>query len=126
MFFHGFAMDFPLIDLKPLFADSRYGLLTERELVLPENQKAPSSRRLLAVPFVAKDKPSPAAEFAQPDVLIGFTVQLGAALALALRALRLAYRYEGMRLSDTVTMLHHLQMKSGRVGALDLLVPVEL
>ena len=55
----------------------RYGLLTERELVLPENQKAPSSRRLLAVPFVAKDKPSPAAEFAQPDVLIGFTVPLG-------------------------------------------------
>ncbi|CAK8997192.1 unnamed protein product, partial [Durusdinium trenchii] len=78
----------------------QYGLLTERELALPENQKAPTSRRLLAVPFVAKDKPSPAAEFAQPDVLIGFTV--------------LAYRYEGMRLSDTVTMLHHLQMKSGR------------
>eukprot|EP00439_Symbiodinium_sp_Y106_P005649 s3035_g1.t1 len=78
----------------------QYGLLTEQELQQPENQKAPSSRRLLAVPFVAKDKPSPAAEFAQPDVLIGFTV--------------LAYRYEGLRLSDTVQMLHHLQMKSGR------------
>eukprot|EP00435_Cladocopium_sp_Y103_P040164 s652_g10.t2 len=78
----------------------QYGLLTQQELALVENQKAPSSRRLLAVPFVAKDKPSPAAEFAQPDVLIGFTV--------------LAYRYEGMRLSDTVSMLHHLQMKSGR------------
>eukprot|EP00438_Fugacium_kawagutii_P009556 Skav231886 [mRNA] locus=scaffold708:32820:44430:- [translate_table: standard] len=65
----------------------QYGLLTERELGLSENQK---------------DKPSPAAEFAQPDVLIGFTV--------------LAYRYEGMRLSDTVSMLHHLQMKSGRAA----------
>ncbi|OLQ14147.1 hypothetical protein AK812_SmicGene1774 [Symbiodinium microadriaticum] len=27
---------------------------------------------------------------------------------------QLAYRYEGLRLSDTVQMLHHLQMKSGR------------
>lgn len=33
--------------------------------------------------------------------------------------LRLAYRYEGMRLSDTVTMLHHLQMKSGRAATSD-------
>ncbi|CAJ1330598.1 unnamed protein product [Effrenium voratum] len=80
----------------------QYGLLTERELATPENEKAPSSRRLLAVPFVAKDKPSPAAEFAQPDVLIGFTV--------------LAYRYEGLRLSDTTQMLHHLQMKSARAA----------
>ena len=31
----------------------------------------PRSRKLLAVPFVGKDAPSPAAEFSHPDVAIG-------------------------------------------------------
>ena len=37
----------------------------------------------MAVPFIGKDVLSDAAEFAQPDVLIGFTI--------------LAYRYSGLR-----------------------------
>ena len=39
----------------------------------------PRSRRYLSVPFVGKDAPSHAAEFAHPDVAIGLTI--------------LAYRY---------------------------------
>ena len=46
----------------------------------------PTTRKLLAVPFLGKDVPSSASEFAHPDVVIGFTI--------------LAYRYEGMRDSD--------------------------
>ena len=41
------------------------------------------ARKLLAVPFVALDVPSPSSEFADLDVTIGLTL--------------LAYRYEGMR-----------------------------
>jgi hypothetical protein len=33
----------------------------------------PKSRRLVAVPFIGKDVPSHASEFAHPDVLIGLT-----------------------------------------------------
>ena len=43
----------------------------------------PKTRRLLAVPFVGKDVPSAASEYAHPDVLIGLTI--------------LAYRYQGLR-----------------------------
>ena len=61
-----------------------YGLLSPKEM---EEMKAqgglPRSRRFLAVPFVGKDAPSHASEFAHPDVAIGVTI--------------LAYRYEGMR-----------------------------
>ena len=46
----------------------------------------PKSRRLMAVPFVGKDVPSRASEFAHPDVIIGLTI--------------LAYRYEGLRTID--------------------------
>jgi len=42
--------------------------------------------RLLQVPFVGKDVPSQAAEFAHPEVLIGLTI--------------MAYRYEGLRTLD--------------------------
>lgn len=34
----------------------------------------PRSRAKLAVPFISKDVPSPASEFAQPDIVIGLTV----------------------------------------------------
>ncbi|CAN0528892.1 unnamed protein product, partial [Ectocarpus sp. 12 AP-2014] len=46
----------------------------------------PKSRKLLAVPFVGKDVPSRASEFSHPDVVVGLTI--------------LAYRYEGLRMSD--------------------------
>eukprot|EP00931_Biecheleriopsis_adriatica_P073552 TRINITY_DN47812_c0_g1_i1.p1 TRINITY_DN47812_c0_g1~~TRINITY_DN47812_c0_g1_i1.p1 ORF type:complete len:4288 (-),score=931.49 TRINITY_DN47812_c0_g1_i1:37-12879(-) len=60
-----------------------YGLLSESD---KQPASAPASRRLMAVPFLAKDVPSRNAEFAHPDVLIGLTV--------------LAYRYEGLRQED--------------------------
>ena len=64
-----------------------YGLLNTKEM---REMKAagglPRSRRYLAVPFVGKDAPSHASEFAHPDVAIGVTI--------------LAYRYEGMRMMD--------------------------
>lgn len=55
----------------------------------------PLSRRLLAVPFVGKDVPSRASEFANPEVLIGLTV--------------LAYRYEGMRLGDVTHVVKQMK-----------------
>ena len=58
-------------------------------------QHAPLSRKLLAVPFVGKDVPSPASEFANPEVLIGLTV--------------LALRHEGMRMSDLRSAVEHLK-----------------
>ena len=56
-----------------------YGLLTPTQLHAAGD--IPTSRRLLAVPFLGKDVPSQASEFAHPDVVIGFTI--------------LAYRYAG-------------------------------
>ena len=51
-----------------------------------ETDVSQSSRWSLAVPFIGKDVPSRAAEFACPEVLIGLSV--------------LAFRYEGMRARD--------------------------
>ena len=53
------------------------------------------ARRLLGVPFVGKDCPSDASQFAHPDVVIGLTV--------------LAYRYEGLRRTDFTSLLSHLK-----------------
>lgn len=53
------------------------------------------ARTVLAVPFVGKDVPSRAAEFANPEVLIALTV--------------LAYRYERLRLRDTATVVRQLK-----------------
>ncbi|KOO34742.1 nxn protein, partial [Chrysochromulina tobinii] len=62
-----------------------FGLLSmeeyKRALELEPNM--PRSRYKLAIPFLGKDVPSPASEFAHPDVIIGLSV--------------LAYRYEGLR-----------------------------
>ena len=55
----------------------------------------PLSRKLLGIPFAGKDVPSPAAEFAQPDVLIGATV--------------MAYRYEGLRVGDLQSVARQLK-----------------
>jgi hypothetical protein len=57
--------------------------------------KIPTSRKLTAVPFVAKDVPSRASEFAHPDVLIGLTI--------------LAFRYEGLREKDFHLVLRLLR-----------------
>ena len=46
----------------------------------------PRSRMMLGIPFVGKDVPSEASEFAHPDIIIGLTI--------------VAYRYEGVRASD--------------------------
>ena len=71
-----------------------FGLLQPQdERVLGGDQ--PASRRLLGIPFVGKDVPSQAAEFAQPDVLIGATI--------------MAYRYEGLRQSDLRTIVRMLK-----------------
>ena len=54
-----------------------YGLLSAKDVSLLESangSRVPTSRRLLAVPFVGKDIPSQTNEFSHPDVVIGFTV----------------------------------------------------
>jgi len=55
----------------------------------------PKARRLLAVPFVGKDRPSEASEFSHPDVLIGLTI--------------LAYRHEGLRKEDVCKLVRRLK-----------------
>src|SRR5690348_13506099 len=65
-----------------------------------------STRRLLAVPFVGKDVPSRASEFAHPDITIGCS-SLFSCSGLSI----LAYRYEGVRPSDFKEVLKSLQLK---------------
>ncbi|CAK0898464.1 unnamed protein product, partial [Prorocentrum cordatum] len=61
-----------------------YGLLIPIGAPTAQVLRTPqASRQLMAVPFVGKDVPSKAAEFASPDVAIGLTY--------------LAYEYEGLR-----------------------------
>jgi thiol-disulfide isomerase/thioredoxin len=71
-----------------------FGLLQAADLVV-DADKMPLSRKLSAVPFIAKDVPSRSSEFAHPDVVIGTTI--------------LAFRYEGLRMSDVRDVL--VQMK---------------
>lgn len=66
-----------------------YGLLDDA--MLQRAHKATLSRKLLAVPFVGKDVPSPASEFSHPEVVIGLSIA--------------AYRYEGLRLADFRTVI---------------------
>jgi hypothetical protein len=81
-----------------------FGLLHSADIAHLESDgvKIPSSRKLTAVPFVAKDVPSRASEFAHPDVLIGLTI--------------LAYRYEGLRENDFVMMMKFLKDKMENEG----------
>ena len=58
------------------------------------------NRRLLGIPFIGKDAPSPFAEFAHPDAVIGLTI--------------LAYRYDGLRRDDVVNVLNRLKSKFER------------
>jgi hypothetical protein len=74
-----------------LFNRVHYGLLQPQDIKRLEKQgvdpnRMPGSRLRNAVPFVGKDSPSRASEFAQPDISAGLTI--------------LAYRYEGMRRTD--------------------------
>jgi hypothetical protein len=62
---------------------------------MADSDKMPLSRKLSAVPFIAKDVPSRSSEFAHPDVVIGTTI--------------LAFRYEGLRITDVRDVL--VQMK---------------
>eukprot|EP01052_Picozoa_sp_SAG31_P000387 SAG31_NODE_12_length_38498_cov_21.161671_3_plen_274_part_00 len=74
-----------------------FGLLTadQYKQMLAENPKMPSSRSLVAVPFVGKDVPTRASEFSHPDVVMGLTI--------------LAYRYEGLRMTDFMQKLTDLR-----------------
>ena len=74
-----------------------FGLLRPEDIQQLEDSgvKIPTSRKLTAVPFVAKDVPSRASEFAHPDVLIGLTI--------------LAFRYEGLRERDFHLVLRLLR-----------------
>ncbi len=80
-----------------------FGLLQPQDEEVLRGKEQPASRKLLGIPFVGKDVPSGAAEFAQPDVLIGATI--------------MAYRYEGMRKTDLkqcVRLLKEgMQLESG-------------
>ena len=78
------------------------GPADETALGITPDEPLPASRRLLGVPFVGKDVASPAAEFAQPDVLIGVTI--------------LAYRYEGLRIADVKRILSGLKRSFNEEG----------
>ena len=61
------------------------------DTMLQRAHSATASRKLLCVPFVGKDVPSPASEFSHPEVVIGLSI--------------LGYRYEGLRLADWRTLV---------------------
>ena len=74
----------------------KFGLLRPSDLEhLGGSDAVNENRKLLAVPFVGKDAPSPTSEFAHPDAIIGLTV--------------LAYRYDGLRLEDMASVLRQLK-----------------
>merc|ERR1712166_1607709 len=60
-----------------------------------ENFYIAKSRWSLSVPFIGKDVPSRAAEFAHPDVLLGLSI--------------LAFRYNGLRTSDLKLVINELR-----------------
>ena len=74
-----------------------YGLLQPRDMALLAGTPQPLPRRLLAVPFRAKDSPSPSSEFAHPDAIICLTL--------------LAYQHEGLRLTDIVQLVGAMQLQ---------------
>ena len=77
----------------------QYGLLTKEDLdlSLEFDSNISLARRLAAIPFIGKDVPSRASQFSHPDVVIGLTI--------------LAYRYEGLRKSDFITVINELREK---------------
>eukprot|EP00397_Hematodinium_sp_SG-2012_P000007 GEMP01000007.1.p1 GENE.GEMP01000007.1~~GEMP01000007.1.p1 ORF type:complete len:5820 (+),score=1409.10 GEMP01000007.1:169-17628(+) len=75
-----------------------FGLLNKSDLerALEREPLMPLTRAKVCVPFIGKDVPSDASEFAHPDVVIGMTM--------------LAYRYESLRYSDFTEMIDNLQI----------------
>lgn len=72
-----------------------FGLLSSQYLKKTSQSNCPKSRKLSAVPFVGKDTPSPSSEFAHVDILAGLTL--------------IAYTQQGLRLSDTISLLIRLK-----------------
>ena len=74
-----------------------FGLLSKTELkqFMENDPNISLTRQLAAVPFVGKDVPSQASQFAHPDIVIGLSL--------------LAYRYEGLRMSDFMNVLEELR-----------------
>ncbi len=74
-----------------------FGIMTKADLERAKvaDPRMPLSRAKLSIPFIGKDVPSHASEFAHPDVTIGLTI--------------LAYRYEGLRYSDFTDILGNIQ-----------------
>ncbi|GET91118.1 hypothetical protein, conserved [Leishmania tarentolae] len=78
-----------------------FGVLQPSDLALSgDSARIPYSRKMTAVPFVAKDVPSRSSEFAHPDVVIGLTI--------------LAFRYEGLRLQDVKDLVTQLKQDFAR------------
>ncbi|KAG5471337.1 hypothetical protein LSCM1_01417 [Leishmania martiniquensis] len=78
-----------------------FGLLQPSDLTLSgDAARIPYSRKMTAVPFVAKDVPSRSSEFAHPDVVIGLTI--------------LAFRYEGLRVQDVKELVTQLKQDFAR------------
>ncbi|EKX73094.1 conserved hypothetical protein [Theileria equi strain WA] len=76
-----------------------YGVLSLKQIEesMATNPNAPQTRKMLAVPFIGKGAPVRDSEFSHPDVLIGFTI--------------LAYKYQGLRVSDFVLAMRHLAQR---------------
>ena len=76
-----------------------FGLLSKSDLKLSieTDPNIALTRRLAAIPFVGKDVPSRASQFSHPDIVIGLTI--------------LAYRYEGLRFTDFITLITELREK---------------
>ena len=81
-----------------------FGLLLPHEMhSMRADGVLPRSRRFLAVPFVGKDAPSPASEYAHSDVAVGLSI--------------LAYRHEGLRQPDFGTVIQNLKWNfEGEIG----------
>jgi hypothetical protein len=80
-----------------------FGLLDDE--YLNSHSTDPTSRKLLAVPFVGKDVPSARSEFSQPDIVIMLSIS--------------AYRYEGLRRQDFEQVLRtNVSMVAREVGKL--------
>lgn len=82
-----------------------FGLLSKGDVKIAEETDPNMSmaRRLAAVPFIGKDVPSRASQFSHPDIVTGLTI--------------LAYRYEGIRMTDFITALQELRdMLDGEFG----------
>ena len=78
-----------------------FGLLDDD--YLSTHHHDPTSRKLLAVPFIGKDVPSARSEFSNPDVVIMLSIS--------------AYRYEGLRRQDFEQLLKTLiSMVAREVG----------